>query len=225
LRNRRRRLRPLLQELACARPDTPNPLELIVAGEVLVDGRFVTNPSSLVPIGASLRVRPRRELRGALKLNTALTAFRLAVDGVAVDIGASAGGFTQALLAAGATRVYAVDAGHGQLRGRFRTDPRVVNLEGVNLGELAIDEVVDVVTIDVSYLALADAVPQLERLSLAPRAQLIALVKPMFELRAGSPPAAPERAVAPACDAIARTWSPRACLRYRDEFFVWATRC
>jgi 23S rRNA (cytidine1920-2'-O)/16S rRNA (cytidine1409-2'-O)-methyltransferase len=220
----RRRLRPLRQELARARPDIADPVAVIAAGHVLVDGRIVTNPASLVPVGASLRVRPPRTLRGEAKLGTALAAFGVQVRGVAVDVGASAGGFTQALLAAGAARVYAVDTGHGQLLGSLRNDPRVVNLEGVNLGAVAIVERVDVVSVDVSYLALADAVPQLERLPLARDAQLVALVKPMFELHAGGPPPSPERAVPLACAAIARTWTPRACLRHRDEFFVWAVR-
>jgi 23S rRNA (cytidine1920-2'-O)/16S rRNA (cytidine1409-2'-O)-methyltransferase len=89
------------------------------------------------------------------------------------------------LLAAGSRRVYAVDAGVGQLLGSLRRDPRVVNLEGTNLGELDrrhVPEVVELVTLDLSYLALALAVPQLERIALSPDAELVALVKPQFEL-------------------------------------------
>ena len=220
------RLRPLLQELARVRPDIPNPLDAIAASEVLVDGRFVTNPRSLVPVGASLVWRPGKPLRGEAKLGAALAAFGVEVRGVAVDVGAAAGGFTRVLLRAGAARVYAVDAGHGQLVGSLRADPRVVNLEGVNLGELAIDEPVDVVTLDLSYLALADAVPQLERLTFARDAQLVALVKPMFELHAASPPEHPERAVPLACAALTDSWTPKACMRSptTDEFLVWAAR-
>lgn len=223
-RKARRRLRPLQQELARARPDIADPAVVIAAGHVWVDGRNVSNPASLVPVGASLRVRPSRTLRGELKLGAALAAFGVPVGGVAVDVGASAGGFTRALLAAGAERVYAVDAGFGQLRGSLRNDPRVVNLEGVNLAEVEIGEPVDVVTVDVSYLALADAVPQLERLVFAPGAQLVALVKPMFELHAAQPPERPERAVPLACEAIAQRWVPRACMRLNEEFFLWAAR-
>ena len=165
-------------------------------------------------------------MRGEAKLAAALAALRVDVHGTAVDVGAAAGGFTRVLLGAGAQRVYAVDAGHGQLLGSLRADPRVVNLEGVNLGVLVIDEPVDLVTIDLSYLALADAVPQLERLDFAADAHLIALVKPMFELHAPAPPPQPERAVPLACDAIARTWTPRACMRSptTEEFLLWATR-
>lgn len=110
---------------------------------------------------------------------------------VAADIGASTGGFTLALLAAGARRVYAVDAGHGQLLGRLRLDPRVVNLEATNLADLhpgLLAEPLEVITVDLSYLALADAAPQLEAITIAPGADLIALVKPMYELRLAAPP-------------------------------------
>jgi 23S rRNA (cytidine1920-2'-O)/16S rRNA (cytidine1409-2'-O)-methyltransferase len=87
--------------------------------------------------------------------------------------------------------VYAVDAGHGQLLGSLRQDPRVVNLESVNLGELdtrRVPEPVDVFTIDVSYLSVSAAAVQLARVDIAPHATLVALVKPMFELRAATAP-------------------------------------
>jgi 23S rRNA (cytidine1920-2'-O)/16S rRNA (cytidine1409-2'-O)-methyltransferase len=124
-----------------------------------------------------------------VKLEHALDTFALDVQGcVAVDVGASAGGFTTVLLERGAARVYAADAGIGQLRGSLRRDPRVVNLEGRNLGVLdrvLVPEPVDVVTMDLSYLALHDAVPQLERLELTAGAVLVVLVKPTFELGRG----------------------------------------
>jgi 23S rRNA (cytidine1920-2'-O)/16S rRNA (cytidine1409-2'-O)-methyltransferase len=113
---------------------------------------------------------------------------------VAIDVGAAAGGFTLALLAAGARRVYAVDAGHGQLLGSLRADDRVVSLERTNLGTLTralVPEVVEVVTIDLSYLSLALAAPQLETLAIADDADLVALVKPMFELGLAAPPQDP----------------------------------
>src|SRR5579885_3286776 len=119
-----------------------------------------------------------RELRGTIKLRAALAAFAVEVAGrVALDVGASTGGFTVALLEAGAARVYAVDAGFGQLLGRLRQDARVVNLERTNLAALELPEPIDLVTVDLSYLSIALAAPQLPR---AP--ELIALVKPMFEL-------------------------------------------
>jgi 23S rRNA (cytidine1920-2'-O)/16S rRNA (cytidine1409-2'-O)-methyltransferase len=157
-----------------------------------VDGFAVRNPASLIRRGASIRLRDERPLRGQAKLEAALTAFDVAVAGrVALDVGAAAGGFTRALLARGAKRVYAVDAGHGQLVGSLRIDPRVVDLEATNLGELdrrVVPEPIELVAIDVSYLALAAAVPQLTRVELAAGADLVALVKPQFELGLARPP-------------------------------------
>jgi 23S rRNA (cytidine1920-2'-O)/16S rRNA (cytidine1409-2'-O)-methyltransferase len=127
-----------------------------------------------------------------LKLETALQEFGVTVrQRIALDIGAGAGGFTIALLDAGAQRVYAVDAGHGQLLGSLRQDARVVNLEATNLGTLnrnLVPEVVEVISMDLSYLALTNAVPQLEQVSIDKNADLVALVKPMFELGLDRPP-------------------------------------
>jgi 23S rRNA (cytidine1920-2'-O)/16S rRNA (cytidine1409-2'-O)-methyltransferase len=124
-------------------------------------------------------------LHGREKLGFALERFGVSVEGrVGFDCGASTGGFTRALLDGGARRVYAVDAGYGQLLGSLRQDERVVNLERTNLADAVCDEEVDVVTLDLSYLALADALPQLP----VRGTDLLALVKPMFELRLGSLP-------------------------------------
>ncbi len=111
-----------------------------------------------------------------------------------LDLGAAAGGFTRVLLEAGACRVYAVDAGFGQLLGSLRQDPRVVNLEATNVARVdqrLVPDQVEVVTVDVSYLALAAAVAQLDRIALAPGADLVGLVKPMFELRLAAAPVDP----------------------------------
>jgi len=163
-----------------------------VAGLVWVGKVRVDNPRALVDAAAPLDVEEPRVLRGTVKLRAALDGFGVVVTGRTVlDLGASTGGFTVALLEAGAKRVYAVDAGHGQLLGRLRQDPRVVNLERTNLGALdaaRVPEVIDVVTMDLSYLAIARAVPQLERLAFADGADLVALVKPMFELDRASAP-------------------------------------
>lgn len=136
-------------------------------------------------------------LRGEAKLRAALDEFSVAVDGrVCLDVGAAAGGFTKVLLERGAQLVYAVDAGHGQLRGSLRQDARVVNMEGVNLGALdarLVPESVELFTVDVSYLSLAAAVPQLEAVPIAAGAELVALVKPMFELGLASAPSDDER--------------------------------
>jgi TlyA family rRNA methyltransferase/putative hemolysin len=184
----RARFVALVDLLARLRPDVDS--DAIADGRLLVDGRVLTNPRSRVRADASLRVAPEVRLRGAIKLACALDEFGLDVVGrVAVDIGASAGGFTTALLERGAARVYAVDTGIGQLVGRLRNDARVENLEGHNLGaldETCVPDRVDVVTMDLSYLPLHDAVPQLARLQLAEDADLVVLVKPTFELRRGA---------------------------------------
>jgi 23S rRNA (cytidine1920-2'-O)/16S rRNA (cytidine1409-2'-O)-methyltransferase len=122
-----------------------------------------------------------------------------------LDLGAAAGGFTRVLLEAGAARVYAVDVGHGQLLGSLQQEPRVINLEATNVSALntsVIPEPIEVVTIDVSYLALAAAVAQLDRIGIAPDADLIGLVKPMFELRLGTAPTDAESVVAATTRAV-----------------------
>jgi 23S rRNA (cytidine1920-2'-O)/16S rRNA (cytidine1409-2'-O)-methyltransferase len=153
---------------------------------VWVDGFPRTNPAMQVARDASVVLRTPQPLAGEAKLRAALAAFSPPiVDRVALDIGAAAGGFTRVLLEAGARRVYAVDAGFGQLVGSLRQDARAVNLERTNLGALdrtLVPDVIDVVTIDVSYISLASAVPQLGELAFAPDCDLVALVKPMFEL-------------------------------------------
>jgi 23S rRNA (cytidine1920-2'-O)/16S rRNA (cytidine1409-2'-O)-methyltransferase len=186
------RLRTLVTELARRYPHLENADALITAGEVLVNGFPRTNPGSLVGAGDSIRVSASTPLRGTAKLAHALRVFDVRAHGrVAVDLGAAAGGFTQALLDAGASRVYAVDAGHGQLRGSLRQHPDVINLERTNLAELdtrVVPEPVGLISIDLSYLSIASAAPQLYRLEIEPAADLIALVKPAYELNLPKPP-------------------------------------
>jgi hypothetical protein len=121
-------------------------------------------------------------MRGGDKLRAALTTFSIDVDGrVALDVGAASGGFTKALLDGGARRVYAVDVGHGQLPGSLRQDDRVVVMERTNIADLdteRVPEPLDVVTLDLSYLSVASAVPQLGRLRFAGSASLVALINP-----------------------------------------------
>ena len=159
------------------------------------------------PARAPLELPPRGPLRGEAKLRAALDAFAVDVrDRIALDVGAAAGGFTTVLLRAGAARVYAVDVGHGQLLGSLRQDARVVNLETTNVAQLdrdVVPDVIDVITIDVSYLALADAVSQLDRVRVAAGADLIGLVKPMFELRRATAPSDAESVEAAADRAVA----------------------
>ncbi|MGZ5298446.1 MAG: SAM-dependent methyltransferase [Actinomycetota bacterium] len=188
----RAKFRNVIDHLARSRPDVADPEAALTAGHVLIDGRVVTNPRSQVRADASVVIKPPRALRGEDKLRAALDGFPVDVtDRECVDLGASAGGFTRVLLERGARRVFAVDAGHGQLRGDLRNHGRVVNLERTNLGDLsAIPRCAPIgtVTMDLSYLSVADAVPQIETLSFASDADLVALVKPMFELGLDSPP-------------------------------------
>jgi 23S rRNA (cytidine1920-2'-O)/16S rRNA (cytidine1409-2'-O)-methyltransferase len=189
----RARLRKLRDELQRVHPSNINADAAIARGEVIVDGRIVSNPASLVRQDAAITLRVPKALRGEGKLRAALHCFPIDIDNrVALDVGAAAGGFTRVLLEAGARRVYAVDAGHGQLVGSLRQDPRVANLEATNLGALNLElvpDVIEIITIDLSYLALSDAVPQLETIRIAKNAHAVALVKPQFELALAEPPA------------------------------------
>jgi 23S rRNA (cytidine1920-2'-O)/16S rRNA (cytidine1409-2'-O)-methyltransferase len=191
------------------------------------------------PRRAPLAAPAAAPLRGEAKLRAALDLGGVDVrDTIALDVGASAGGFTHVLLERGARRVYAVDAGHGQLRGWLRQDPRVVNLEATNVAVLdatIIVDVIDVVTVDVSYLSLAAAVQQLDRVGCAPGCALVGLVKPMFELRLATAPRTPElgeQAARQAADGVsAAGWlvlewvhSPIAGARGAREAFLFARR-
>jgi 23S rRNA (cytidine1920-2'-O)/16S rRNA (cytidine1409-2'-O)-methyltransferase len=173
-------------------PDLEDPEDAVRAGAVTVDGVAVRNLASRVRRGAVIRVDRPKTLRGARKLTAALDGFDVSVAGrVGLDLGASTGGFTSVLLERDARLVYAVDVGYGQLLGSLRQDPRVRNLERTNLADLnreLVDVPVDVVTVDLSYLSIAKAVGQVEGVEFAAGADLIALVKPMFELGAGALP-------------------------------------
>src|SRR5262245_33282606 len=127
-RRARRSFKKFLDQIHQTQPKAIDPESLIRSGQVLVDGRIVTKPASLVRLGASIVVVTPRVLRRELKLQAALDNFQLTVAGrVALGVGACTGGFTRVLLRAGATRCYAVDTGHGQLLGSLRCDSRVVN--------------------------------------------------------------------------------------------------
>ena len=188
----------LVQRVCDLYPGLSDPARPISDGLVRVDGLIVTNPRARVPRGAAVTIAPPpAPPRGARKLAAGLDAFAVPVAGrVALDLGAAAGGFTHALLAAGARRVYAVDVGYGQLLGSLRADVRVVNLERTNLADLTralIPDVIEIVTVDLSYLALARAAPQIEAVVIAAGADLVALVKPMYELKLARPPADPDQ--------------------------------
>jgi 23S rRNA (cytidine1920-2'-O)/16S rRNA (cytidine1409-2'-O)-methyltransferase len=157
---------------------------LILAGVVRVDGGRADRAAAPVAEDAELAVDggPKYVSRGGDKLAGALDAFGLDVAGkVAIDIGSSTGGFTDVLLKRGAVRVHAIDVGKGQLAWSLRQHPRVVVHEGVNARDaVPVDEPVDVVVADVSFISLRLALPPaLEKLRDA--GDLVALVKPQFE--------------------------------------------
>jgi 23S rRNA (cytidine1920-2'-O)/16S rRNA (cytidine1409-2'-O)-methyltransferase len=156
----------------------------VLAGSVFSGDRPLTKPGLLLPAGAELRIskRPSYVSRGGDKLERGLEAFKIDVAGrIAVDIGASTGGFTDCLLQNGALRVYAVDVGYGQIDYKLRTDPRVVVMERVNARYLdALPELVDLATADVSFISLTKVLEPLTRL-LKANADVVALVKPQFE--------------------------------------------
>ena len=164
---------------------------LIMAGRVLVAGRAVAKAGALVPGDTPVEVkapRVRYVSRGGEKLAAALDHFKVDPTGkVALDVGASTGGFTHCLLRKGAARVYAVDVGFGQLDASLRRDPRVVALERRNIRHLpreAIPEAVDLATLDLSFISLTLVLPKiLEFLRLG--GELLALVKPQFEVGKG----------------------------------------
>jgi 23S rRNA (cytidine1920-2'-O)/16S rRNA (cytidine1409-2'-O)-methyltransferase len=160
---------------------------LILAGLVSCGERRVNKPGEQLAADAALALQGRDHpwvSRGGVKLACALDHFRIAVEGdVALDIGASTGGFTEVLLSRGARRVYAVDVGHGQLAWKLRQDPRVVVRERLNaryLTSVDIPEPADIITCDASFIGLATVLPAPLALA-AEKAQLVALVKPQFE--------------------------------------------
>ena len=163
---------------------------LIMAGEVLLNGQKAAKPGQPVDSGAALEVlaRPPFVSRGGLKLAAALKHFAIDAAGkVCADIGSSTGGFTDALLQAGAARVHAVDVGAGQLAWSIRTDPRVRLHEGINARELRPEEIgepVDLLTCDVSFISVTLILPAVTAL-LQPRGQMVILIKPQFEVGKG----------------------------------------
>ncbi len=201
---------PLIRALGDLDPPVEDPTGALAENRVLVDGAIVTNPRSQVLPTARIVVRPRNEPRGIRKLAPALDAFDVDVDGaVGLDLGACTGGFTQVLLDRGASRVFAVDVGYGQLLGSLRQDPRVVNLERTNIAAVTpelLGQRPDVVVCDVTKLALRDVVRQLVDNDVPQLGtRLVGLVKPMFELGTGELPEGPElaRALAVARDGVA----------------------
>ncbi len=159
----------------------------VMAGEVKIGTQVASKAAQLVDPGEQISVKATRKYvgRGALKLEGALDHFKIDVAGkIALDIGASTGGFTDSLLQRGAARVYAVDVGQGQLDWKLRNDSRVIVLEKVNarfLSRERIPDSIDLCVIDVSFISLTLILPNACDLVI-PNGLILALIKPQFEL-------------------------------------------
>jgi 23S rRNA (cytidine1920-2'-O)/16S rRNA (cytidine1409-2'-O)-methyltransferase len=163
---------------------------LIMAGEVLVEGQKAVKPGHSVEVSSKIEVTGKAPYvsRGGVKLAAALESFGIDVTGrVAMDVGASTGGFTDCLLQHGAARVHAVDVGAGQLDWKIRTDPRVVVHDAINARHLRAEDIgepVDLVTCDVSFISVTLILPAVAAI-LRPEGAMVILVKPQFEVGKG----------------------------------------
>jgi 23S rRNA (cytidine1920-2'-O)/16S rRNA (cytidine1409-2'-O)-methyltransferase len=183
----KRRLDQLVVEQGLAETRT-KAQALILAGAVWSGDKRLDKPGASLAADTSLSLKGKGHpfvSRGGVKLAHALDHFKIdPMNLIALDIGASTGGFTDALLQRDAKRVYAVDVGHGQLDWKLRNDPRVKVLERVNARHLSVKEVpeqVDLVTCDASFIGLETVLSA--PLALAkPKANLVALIKPQFEV-------------------------------------------
>jgi len=179
-----------LDQLLCERglaPSREAGRREILAGCVWVDGMREDKPGAMVRADSAIEIKrsgPRFASRGGEKLAHALRVFAPDVAGrTGVDVGASTGGFTDVLLRAGATRVYCVDVGYGQLAWELRQDPRVVVMDRTNARYLVpsmFDPRPDLAVVDVSFISLSKILPALREV-LTPRAEAVCLVKPQFE--------------------------------------------
>ncbi|HUJ22575.1 MAG TPA: TlyA family RNA methyltransferase [Bryobacteraceae bacterium] len=160
---------------------------LIMAGQVLVDGRKAHKPGHTVAASSRIEVIGRQPYvsRGGLKLAAALEGFDIhAAGSICLDVGSSTGGFTDSLLQHGAARVHAVDVGTGQLDWKLRNDPRVVVHEGINARHLRFEDIgepVDLATFDVSFISVTLILPAIVPI-LRPDGRMVILVKPQFEV-------------------------------------------
>ncbi len=214
----------------------------ILLRKAYAGGVPVTSAGQMLDIGLPLEVRgmdARFVSKGGYKLEGALDAFGLDVTGrVAIDAGASTGGFTDCLVKRGCARVYAVDVGYGQLHGTLRAHPAVINLERTNISDealLALDPPPTLGTVDLSYLSLRKAVPAFSQV-MHGQGDLLCLVKPLFEIedaQARREGVIPEGAYAPLlrtlCEALTGpntavrgvTHSPVTGNSGTVEFFLW----
>lgn len=187
----RERLDKILVDRGLA-PSRERARALILAGKVELDGRVADKAGTMVAPGAQVSLREEDHpyvSRGALKLVAALDHFGLAPAGlIALDVGASTGGFTDVLLRRGAARVYAIDVGYGQLAWTLRQDPRVVVLERENVRHLdpaKLPEPADLAVVDVSFMSLTLVLEKIAQLLRGEDKPVVALVKPQFEVGKG----------------------------------------
>lgn len=164
---------------------------LIMAGQVVVGDHTIDKSGQQVAVDAEIRIKGAvmpYVSRGGLKLRKALDEFRIDVTGlVAIDVGASTGGFSDCLLQAGAQKIFAVDVGYGQLAWKLQQDPRVVSMEKTNIRNLLpeqLDAVPDLAVIDASFISLAKVLPATVAI-VKPGGCVIALIKPQFEVGKG----------------------------------------
>ncbi len=164
---------------------------LIMEGKVFVSGAPVTKAGTMVDPAAPVEVSGGEipyVSRGGLKLEAALKSFNISPVGkIAMDVGASTGGFTDCLLQHGAIKVYCIDVGYGQLAWKLRQDPRIVIIERANIRYLEKEKVpdsIDLAAIDVSFISLVKVVPKVLEF-LQPEGEVIALIKPQFEVGKG----------------------------------------
>ena len=184
------RLDKLMVERGLA-PSREKAQALIMAGQVVVGDHAVDKSGQQVPVDAEIRIKGDvlpYVSRGGLKLRKALDEFGIDVAGlVAIDVGASTGGFTDCLLQAGVLKVFAVDVGYGQLAWKLQQDPRVVSMEKTNIRGLLpdqLDAVPDLAVIDASFISLAKVLPATVAI-VRPGGRVIALIKPQFEVGKG----------------------------------------
>lgn len=164
---------------------------LIMEGRVFVDGKVIVKAGTLIRDDALIKIKDfdiPYVSRGGLKLEAAFKHFNIDVKGkIAMDVGASTGGFTDCLLQHGVARVYCIDVGYGQLAWKLRSDERVYILERTNIRYLPkekIPELVDIATIDVSFISLRKVIPRVLDF-LKDDGEIIALIKPQFEVGKG----------------------------------------
>jgi 23S rRNA (cytidine1920-2'-O)/16S rRNA (cytidine1409-2'-O)-methyltransferase len=244
--NRKERLDKLMVERGLAQ-SRERARSLILAGRVLVGDLVVDKPGT--PVRSDLEIRLKGEdipyvSRGGLKMARALEVFAVRVAGrIAIDVGASTGGFTDCLLQHGAALVYAVDVGYGQLAWKLRQDPRVVNMERTNIRHLQpgqLPQRPSLAVIDASFISLEKVLPATLAL-LADEAEIIALIKPQFEVGRGEVgkggvvrDAAKHAAVIESirqlatslgCRVLGETESPILGPKGNREFLIWLEAC